>query len=105
MEGTKMKRFWLLAAACLFVNCAAWAQTSQKTKITGNTEINVNTDNTTAIAAGTGNVARNRIGVVQGNIQGNTHVTVNAANVTTVVGGRNKKACTNIGSIVNDDCK
>lgn len=94
-----------LVTACLLVTCAAWAQNSQKTKIVGNTEINVNTDNTTAIATGTGNVARNRIGVVQGNIQGNTHVSVNAANVTTVVGGRNKKACTNIGSIVNDDCK
>lgn len=84
---------------------SAWAQTSQRTKITGNTEINVNSDNTTAIATGVDNVARNRIGVVQGNIQGNTHVNVNAANVVTVVGGRNKKACTNIGSIVNDDCK
>jgi hypothetical protein len=101
-----MKRSYKVAlATCLMLSCAAWAQNSQKTKIVGNTEINVSTDNTTAVATGTGNVARNRIGVVQGNIQGNTHVSVNAANVTTVVGGRNKKACTNIGSIVNDDCK
>jgi len=95
----------VLVAICMGLTAGAWAQTSQRTKITGNTEINVNTDNTTAIATGTGNVAKNRIGVVQGNIQGNTHVSVNAANVTTIVGGRNKKACTNIGSIVSDDCK
>ena len=97
--------YTVLVASCLCVTSGAWAQNSQRTKITGNTGINVSTDNTTAIATGTGNVAKNRIGVVQGNIQGNTHVSVNAANVTTIVGGRNKKACTNIGSIVNDDCK
>jgi hypothetical protein len=81
------------------------AQVSQRTQIKGNTEINVSTENTTAIAAGENNVARNRIGVVQGNKKGDTKINVNAANVTTVVGGRNKKACTNIGSIVSDDCK
>jgi len=77
---------------------------SQKTKIQGNTEINVTTNNTTAIATGENNVAKNRIGVIQGNKKGNTKINVNAANVTTVVGGRNKKACTNIG-VIADDCK
>ncbi|MCK9283916.1 MAG: hypothetical protein M0P39_06495 [Rhodocyclaceae bacterium] len=80
------------------------AQVSQKTKIQGNTEINVTTNNTTAIATGENNVAKNRIGVIQGNKKGNTKINVNAANVTTVVGGRNKKACTNIG-VIADDCK
>lgn len=83
----------------------AYAQTSQKTRIQGNTEINVSTQNTTAIATGENNVARNRIGVVQGGKKGNTKITVNAANVTTVVSGRNKKACTNIGGVVSDECK
>ena len=83
----------------------AHSQVSQRTQIKGNTEINVSTDNTTAIAVGENNVARNRIGVIQGNKKGDTKITVNAANVTTVVGGRNKKACTNIGSIVSDECK
>ncbi|MCF8211065.1 MAG: hypothetical protein K9K38_16930 [Rhodoferax sp.] len=81
------------------------AQVSQRTQIKGNTEINVSTQNTTAIASGENNVARNRIGVIQESKQGNTRINVNAANVTTVVGGRNKKACTNIGSIVSDECK
>ncbi|MFA7269107.1 MAG: hypothetical protein WC073_07175 [Sterolibacterium sp.] len=75
------------------------------TRIQGNTEINVNTENTTAIATGENNVAKNRIGVIKGNKKGDTKINVSAANVTTVVGGRNKKACTNIGSIVSDECK
>lgn len=89
---------------CIGANVAD-AQVSQRTVIKGNNEINVSTDNTTAIAVGENNVAKNRIGVIQGNKSGNTKINVNAANVTTVVGGRNKKACTNIGSIVSDDCK
>lgn len=84
---------------------AAMAQASQRTKIQGNTEITVNTENTTAIATGEKNVAKNRIGVIQGEKKGDTRISVNAANVTTVTGGRNKKACTNIGSIVSDECK
>ena len=77
----------------------------QTTRIQGNTEIDVSTQNTTAIATGENNVAKNRIGVVQGNKKGDTKISVNAANVTTIVGGRNKKACTNIGGIVSDECK
>lgn len=94
-----------LALAVAALGVGALAQTSQRTHIQGNTEINVVTDNTTAIATGENTVARNRIGVVQANKKGNTNISVNAANVTTVVGGRNKKACTNIGSIVSEDCK
>lgn len=97
----------LLATAIFLGLCAgsASSQVSQRTKIQGNTEIQVVTDNTTAIATGENNVARNRIGVIQGKKKGNTRISVNAANVTTVTGGRNKKACTNIGSIVSDECK
>lgn len=90
--------------SCLVV-CISSAQVRQGTKIQGNTEINVSTENTTAIATGEHNVARNKIGVIQGDKKGNTKISVNAANITTVVGGRNKKACTNIGSIVSDECK
>ncbi|MFA6971031.1 MAG: hypothetical protein WC208_06460 [Gallionella sp.] len=90
----------------LGVSTCAVAQTSQnRTRIQGNTEINVSTKNTTAVATGTNNVARNRIGVIQGDKKGNTKITVDAGNVTTIVGGRNKKACTNIGGIVSDECK
>lgn len=99
------KNYVLLALVLPVCMVTAYAQTSQNTRIQGNTEINVSTQNTTAVAKGENNVARNRIGVVQGNKKGNTKITVNAANVTTVVSGRNKKACTNIGGIVSDECK
>jgi hypothetical protein len=91
--------------ALLAIATGSIAQRTQTTNITGNTEINVKTENTTAIATGENNVAKNRIGVIKGDKKGNTRITVNATNVTTVVGGRNKKTCTNIGAIVTDECK
>lgn len=100
-----IKQNILLALVLVACAGAAHAQTSQKTRIQGNTEINVSTQETTAVAKGENNVARNRIGVVQGDKKGNTRITVNAAKVTTSVSGRNRKACTNIGGIVSDECK
>lgn len=95
-----------LLALCLLLACGgAIAQASQRTRVQGNTEISVTTQDTTAIAKGQDNVARNRIGVIQGDKKGDTKIHVNAAKVTTVVSGRNKKACTNIGGIVSDECK
>jgi len=78
---------------------------AQKTRIQGNTEINASSNNATAVAVGSNVVAKNRVGVVQGEKKGNTKINVASGNVTTVVAGRNKKACTNIGAIVSDDCK
>ena len=100
--------FYRYSLCSLLVLCMgmAQAQISQpSTQIKGNTEINVTTSNTTAIATGENNVARNRIGVVQENKSGNMKISVNASNVTTVASGRNKKACTNIGGVVSDECK
>ena len=98
-------RYAAAAALVLLAGTGAVAQTSQRTRIQGNTEINVTTQNMTAVATGEGNVAKNRVGVVQGDKKGDTRINVSAANVTTVVGGRNKKACTNIGGIVSNECK
>lgn len=95
----------LIITLLLLLSVGAAAQVSQRTKIQGNTEINVSTQNTVAVATGENNVAKNRIGVIQGSKKGNTKISVSASNVTTVVGGRDKKACTNIGGIVSDDCK
>jgi hypothetical protein len=100
-----IKRNVLLAIVLVVCVGTVHAQTSQKTRIQGNTEINVSTQDTTAVAKGENNVARNRIGVVQGDKKGNTKITVNAAKVTTAVSGRNRKACTNIGGIVSEECK
>ena len=90
----------------MLISASGFVSAQQRgTRIQGNTEINVSTENTTAIATGENNVAKNRIGVIKGNKKGDTKINVSAANVTTVVSGRNKKACTNIGSIVSDECK
>lgn len=93
-----------VAVALVSFATGSMAQNSQ-TRIKGNTEINVRTENTTAIAVGENNVAKNRVGVIQGDKKGDTKITVSATNVTTIVGGRNKKTCTNIGAIVKDECK
>ncbi len=99
----KVRRIRILFLALCLVPVLAHAQKS--TRIQGNTEINVSTENTTAIATGENNVAKNRVGVIKGDKKGDTKINVSATNVTTVVSGRNKKACTNIGSIVSDECK
>lgn len=100
-----MKNRWLISVVLLSVALPIQAQTSQRTRVQGNTEITASTNNMTAVATGENTVARNRVGVIQGDVRSNTRVSVSAANVTTVVGGRNKKACTNIGGIVSDECK
>lgn len=101
-------RFLILTVAfsiaALPVTSMAQVRQEPTTRIQGNTEINVQATDVTAIATGSNNVAKNRIGVIKGDKKGDTKITVNAAKVTTVVGGRNKKACTNIGGIVSDDC-
>jgi PBP1b-binding outer membrane lipoprotein LpoB len=101
-----MKKIVGLGLVLLFAANSVWAQTSQRTtRIQGNTEINAHTNNMTAVAAGRDTVAKNRVGVVQGDKRGDTKISVSASNVVTVVGGRGKRACTNIGGIVSDECK
>lgn len=102
-----MKMNSLVLACLMLLTVEAHAQMSQqqRTKVQGNTEINVNAKNVTAIAAGEGNVAKNRIGVIKGEKQGDMRISVSAANVTTIASGRNKKACTNIGGVVSNECK
>lgn len=105
--NTKFMNIARIAAAFVFgaTSSLVMAQASQATHVQGNTEINVQSNNVTAIATGENNVARNRIGVIKGDKKGDMKITVNASNVTTIVGGRNKKACTNIGGVVSDECK
>lgn len=100
-----MNRTLVLALVLSLGAGAVCAQTSQRTRIQGNTEINASTNNMTAVAAGRDTVAKNRVGVIQGEKRGNTKISVAAGNVVTISGGRGKKACTNIGGIVSDECK
>jgi len=110
ISGSSIKVcFALLAALSISQSCHAQKTTrvqgNTTTRVQGNTEINASTRNTAAVAIGSNNVARNRVGVIQGDKRGNTRINVSAANVTTVAAGRNRKACTNIGAIVSDECK
>jgi hypothetical protein len=91
----------------LMLSSFSMAQMSQqqRTNVKGNTEINVTTKNMTAVATGENNVAKNRVGVIQGENRGNMKINVAAANITTIASGRNKKACTNIGGVVSNECK
>lgn len=100
-----MKKILLPALVLFLAAGAASAQTSQRTRIQGNTEINVTANNMTAVATGRDTVAKNRVGVVQGEKRGDTRISVATSNVVTIAGGRGKKACTNIGGIVSDECK
>lgn len=100
-----MNRTFILTMALALVAGSAWAQTSQRTRIQGNTEINASTNNMTAVAVGRDTVAKNRVGVIQGDKRGDTRISVSAGNVVTIAGGRGKKACTNIGGVVSNECK
>lgn len=101
-----MKKRYCAALVLALAVSAAWGQTSQRTtRIQGNTDINVSTNNMTAVATGENTVAKNRVGVIQGDKRGDTRINVVTSNVVTVAGGRNKRACTNIGGIVSNECK
>jgi len=103
-----MMKPWSINVVCVLLAGLTLSQpglAQKTTRIQGNTEINASSNNTTAVAIGSNNVAKNRIGVIQGEKRGNTRINVATSNVTTVVSGRNKKACTNIGAIVSDECK
>ncbi len=89
----------------MLATSVVFGQSAQRAQIKGNTEINVTANNMTAVATGSNNVAKNRVGVVQGNKQGDTKISAHVNSVTNVVGGRNRKSCVNIGSIVSDECK
>lgn len=95
----------ILAVCAAMIAPVAMAQ-SQGGVVRGNTNINVNAENVSTIAAGSGNTAKTSIGSVKGGTRGNTNVTVDVKNVSNVVTGRGKKGCVNIGTKGADpDCK
>lgn len=97
----------VLAVTLMCLNTAVLAQvgSGHKVNVQGNTEIQASARDMTAVSVGSGNVARNRVGVINQSVKGNTKISAAAQNVSTVAIGRNRKACTNIGSVVSDDCK
>ena len=100
--------FKLMLYASLSFSVAVQGQTAQShtsNRIQGNIDINVQSDNATAISAGTNSLAKNTIGIVENAHKGNTNVSVAVRNVTTVSSGNKRKACTTIGGVTNGECK
>jgi len=101
-----MTKIFASALVLFFAVGSACAQTSQRTtRIQGNTEINASANNMAAIAVGRDTVAKNRVGVIQGDKRGDTRINVATSNVVTIAGGKGHKACTNIGGVVSNECK
>lgn len=103
LKSNVIGRIGGLAAMC--ITSIVWAQ-AQGGVVRGNTTINVNAENVSTIAAGSGNTAKTSIGSVKSGTRDNTKTTVDVKNVSNVVTGRNKKGCVNIGTRGTDpDCK
>ncbi len=94
----------VLASAAL--TTSAFAQKVQSApagtvQIQGNTEIKAEQKNTTAVAVGEGNVAKNTAGAIKGGtqIQGNTKIHASQKNTTAVAVGKNNTAANEAGVI------
>jgi hypothetical protein len=95
----------LIAAA--IVATPAFAQQAQRSanpqgvQIQGNTDIKAKQENTTAVASGEGNVAKNTAGAIKGGtqIQGNTKIQASQKNTTAVATGKNNTAANEAGVI------
>ncbi len=70
-------------------------------QIQGNTKINASAKNTSAVASGKGNTAKNTVGGIKGNtqIQGNTKINASAKNTSAVAKGKGNKAENAVGVI------
>lgn len=100
-------RFMTALIAAAVVSAPVFAQQTQRSsnpqgvQIQGNTEIKAENKNTTAIASGEGNVAKNTTGAIKGGtqIQGNTKITAKQTNATAVATGKNNTAENQAGVI------
>lgn len=74
---------------------------AQGVQIQGNTDIKAENKNTSAIASGEGNVAKNTTGAIKGGtqIQGNTSIKAKQTNATAVASGKNNAAVNEAGTI------
>ena len=91
----------LIVASLIASSLFSVAQAADKTDIKGNTNINAVGVNTTAVAVGEGNTAKNSIGAIKGGttIKGNTNINAVGVNTTAVAVGKNNTATNDIGSI------
>ncbi|MDD4928543.1 MAG: hypothetical protein PHP85_04620 [Gallionella sp.] len=104
----------LLALLSMFASGAVFAQASQAgprggmsspnsqgVQIQGNTDIKAKQENSTAVAVGEGNTAKNTAGAIKGGtqIQGNTKINAAQKNSTAVAKGKGNKAANEAGVI------
>jgi len=104
----------LVVVALMAVSGIALAQEGQAThkgaqvnlqaggvQIQGNTNINANAKNVSAVASGKGNTAKNAVGSIKAGtqIQGNTNINANAKNVSAVASGKGNTATNDVGTI------
>ena len=109
-----MKFKLFLVAAVSVASLSAFGQASQSNKngsmaspkatgvqIQGNTEISASTSNTSAVATGQDNVAKNTAGAIKGGtqIQGNTKMSASQAGASANVSGKNNSSKNEAGVI------
>ena len=90
-----------IAASPVFAQQAQRSTNPQGVQIQGNTEIKAKQENSTAVASGEGNVAKNTAGAIKGGtqIQGNTKIHAKQKNSTAVATGKNNAAGNEAGVI------
>ena len=91
----------VIVAAPAFAQQAQRSSNPQGVQIQGNTEIKAENKNTTAIAVGEGNTAKNTTGAIKGGtqIQGNTKIQAKQTNATAVAVGKGNTAANEAGVI------
>jgi len=90
-----------IVASPVFAQQAQRSTNAQGVQIQGNTDIKAKQENTTAVAVGEGNVAKNTAGAIKGGtqIQGNTKIQASQKNATAVAVGKNNTATNEAGVI------
>lgn len=90
-----------IIAAPAFAQQAQRSSNPQGVQIQGNTTIKAEQANTTAVAVGEGNTAKNTAGAIKGGtqIQGNTTIDAKQKNATAVAVGKNNTAANEAGVI------
>ncbi|HZX29784.1 MAG TPA: hypothetical protein VFF03_00395 [Rhodocyclaceae bacterium] len=88
-------------AAPAFAQQAQRSSNPQGVQIQGNTNIQAENKNVTAVAVGEGNEAKNTTGAIKGGtqIQGNTNIKASQKNATAVAVGKNNTAANEAGVI------
>lgn len=103
-----MRTHIALIALTAVLSTAAFAQSktmtstnAQGVQIQGNTDIKAKQENTTAVAVGEGNTAKNTAGAIKGGtqIQGNTKIKASQKNTTAVAQGKGNTAANEAGVI------